>query len=256
MAIKNGKEIMLDSNTRLLLQGASGSGKTSLGGKCTRYDGLRPLHVLDFDLRIASLRTTLDAGDLDHLTYEEFRDGALPGKAWQDAVLWLNKMLLAYKKEDPALPRTIMLDSLTYALRSAMVGVLHTDGKPTDTMPYQDHYGKMGAKGIDFISKLTSLPCNIIVNVHDDIREDPITQRMMKDLALTKMMRNGIPGYFNERWHCEVTPGIQGKAPKFMVRTVSDHTVDARTCYKSLDPLESAEEVWRKVQLEKGMYNI
>ena len=255
MSIQNGKSLVLNKNTRAMVQGPSGSGKTILSGYTLRYPQARPVHWLDFDLRLESLQTVFSEKDFEHLTYESFRDGAVPGSAFQAAVLWVNKMLLAYRKEDPALPRTIVLDSLTFAARSAMVGVLHADGKPSDMQPYQDHYGKMGAKVEDLISKLTALPCNVLVSAHERLIEDKVTGRIYQDLDIINSLRNRIPGYFNERWHTEVTPAGPNKPAAYVVRTKSGHNVDARTCYASLEVIEPAAEVWHKIELEKAMRN-
>jgi AAA domain-containing protein len=242
----SGADLLLDANKRVLVYGRSGAGKTGLVGKVLEVPEMCPLYVFDFDLRVNSILAVV-ARDLivNNLTYDQFRDSTQPGKAFTDAEAKLRELTKAIS--DGTGPKTVAIDSLTFAEKSIMSRVLMMDGKAPTFPPQLNHYKSVIAQLEDFISKLCGLPINIIVTAHEDIDKDDITGQMVRGIGVTgKKLPTVLPGYFNELWYAEVQ-ALPGKAAEHILRVTPTNLVAARSVYSNkLNPSEN-HDIWKKL---------
>jgi len=244
--MSSGSDLLMDANKRCLVYGRSGSGKTGLIGKVLEVPEMCPLYVFDFDLRINSILAVVDRQCIvDNLTYDQFRDGDQAGRAFTQAEAKLRE-LSGLIREGKG-PKTIAVDSLTFAEKSIMSRVLMMDGKAPTSPPQLNHYKSIISQLEDFISKLCSLQVNIIVTAHEDIDKDEITGQMVRGIGVTgKKLPTVLPGYFNELWYAEVQ-ALPGKAAEHILRVTPTNLVAARSVYSNkLDAIET-HDIWKKL---------
>jgi AAA domain-containing protein len=244
----NGSELVQDENKRVLLYSRSGGGKTSLVGKALEVDPMCPLYVFDFDLRINSILAVVDRQRIvQHLTYDQYRDGALPGSAFTKAETKLRELDAAVKAGTG--PKTVALDSLTFMEKSVASRVLMMNGKPANSPLDLQHYKLIISQIEDFISKLCALNCNVIVTAHEGLDKDDITGAVSRGIRVVgKALPSVLPGYFNELWYAEVTAGtIKDPTPQYRIRTQPTAQVMARSIYTGrIDALET-QDIWKKL---------
>ena len=245
----DGSKLMGDKNKRVLVYSRSGGGKTSLIGKVLELDSMCPLYVFDFDLRINSILAVVDHTRIvQHLHYDQYRDGTSAGSAFSSAEAKLRD--LATELAQGRGPRTVALDTLTFMEKSIGARVLLMDGKPSNAPLQLNHYKSIIAQLEDFISKLCALDCNVIVTAHEEIEKDEITGATTRGIRVVgKALPNVLPGYFNEVWYAEVQTGTTANPlPQYKVRTVPTAQIIARSCYSGrLQPVED-QDIWRKLQ--------
>jgi AAA domain-containing protein len=242
----SGADLLLDANKRVLVYGRSGAGKTGLVGKVLEIPEMCPLYVFDFDLRINSILAVVERQLIvDNLTYDQYRDGDKPGSAFTEAEAKLRELTAAIKAGKG--PRTVAIDSLTFAEKSIMNRVLMMDGKNQLSLRQLNHYMSVIGQLEDFISKLCGLPVNIIVTAHEDIDKDEITGQMVRGIGVTgKKLPTVLPGYFNELWYAEVQ-ALPGKQAEHILRVTPTNLVAARSVYSNrLQPTET-HEIWKKL---------
>ena len=240
----NLNQLIQNDPIRALIWSATGTGKTTAGAMCVSQEIFRPLYIMDWDLRSASLRARIPQDLWQFIEVDPFRDTTIPGESFTRALSTIEKVALKGFK-------TLMIDSATFMMTAIMAKVLYTDGgKPPTTTPQLQNYMQQQGLVIDFISRLCGKPLNIIMTAHEDTSKDEITGRLFKALDLTGKLANRIPGYFNELWHCEVS-NPPGKDPEYRIRTRSDSIYAARTSFRSVEPMESQFSIWAKIAKEK-----
>jgi len=224
---------------RALIYSPSGGGKTTLAGLAALHDELRPIYFFDWDLRIASLQSIIPKEVWTYIHSDPYRDDLVSGSAFTMMMAKLEKL----EKEGF---KTVVVDSLTFAMTGIMNRVLALDGnKPGSAVPQLQNYNNQKSLATDFISRLCSKNFNVIVTCHEDTDKDEVTGRMFKSLDLTGKLAGKMPGYFNEFWHCEVQQ-LTGKEPAYVVRTRGDMIYAARTSYK-LEAIEPQALIWGKI---------
>jgi hypothetical protein len=249
----SGNDLLLDANKRVLLYGRSGAGKTGLVGKVLEVEEMCPLYVFDFDLRVNSILAVVDRSLLGGLTYDQFRDGAKAGSAFTEAEAKMRELTSLIQQGQG--PRTLAVDSLTFAEKSIMSRVLMMDGKPPLAPPQLQHYKAVISQLEDFVSKLCALPVNIIVTAHEDVDKDEITGQMVRGIGVTgKKLPSVLPGYFNEVWYAEVQ-SVPNKRAEHKIRVSPSNFVSARSVYSNnLEPVED-HGIWKKLRdLDKVAY--
>lgn len=229
-----------------LIYSPTGGGKTSLLGLMAKYEELRPIYIMDFDLRIASLRAILTPEDMSHIYFDSFRDNKVQGEAFVAAEA-ISRNIPGLCKKYGIEFKTIAIDSGTFMSTAIMNRVLMLDGgKDPGSKPNWDHYAMLQSLQAMMISRLAFCGLNFIFTCHEDTQKDETLGRVFKSVDLNGKSANRIPGYFNELWHCEVQPK-PGKDPEYVVRTRSDATYTARTSFGFLDSPEKQGDIWPKI---------
>lgn len=221
-----GTELLQEPFSTVLVSGPSGSGKTSLIGQALKVEAMCPVYVFDFDLRLNSLLAVTPKDRLEKLSFDQYRDTAsLPGSAFTAAENKLRELTDCFTKRPAEAPKTVVLDSLTFCQRVVMNRVLVVDGKPATANPELQHYKSLKNTIEPFVSRLTALPCNVIVLVHDDIEKDEATGLSYIGIDMTGQLSTRLPGYFNELWHTELvnTKPTEPAAHKVRTRSSAVH---------------------------------
>jgi hypothetical protein len=244
--MSSGKDLILDAKKRVLIYGRSGAGKTNLVGKVLEIEEMCPLYVFDFDLRLNSILATINRQLIvERLSYDQFRDGSRAGSAFTDAEAKLRDLSSLMGK--PNAPRTVAVDSLTFAEKAIMSRVLMLDGKSSTFPPQLNHYKSSIAQLEDFVSKLCALPINVVVTAHEDIDKDDLTGQMVRGIGVTgKKLPTVLPGYFNEVWYAEVA-SQPNKAAEHKIRVTPTNLIQARSVYSNkIEPIED-HGIWQKL---------
>ena len=236
-------ELVSNDPPRVLEYGPTGAGKSTLAGLIALHPQFRPVYVADWDLRIASLRRKIPSEVWQYIEVEPYRDVNIQGEAFTKLQAKLERLPAEGFK-------CFVNDSLTFCTRAVMARVLMLDGnKPPTFTPQLQHYMQSISLTEELVSRACSKNMAVIMTCHEDTQRDEILGRLYKAVDLTGKSANRIPGYFNEFWHCEVLQTTQ-KEPQYCVRTRSDMVYAARTSFKSLQPVELAEEIWGKIVKE------
>lgn len=231
---------------RALIYGVSGSAKTTLAGLMAKHEQLRPIYVLDFDLRIASLRARLTPEEMKFIYFDHYRDNKVQGEAYVAAEA-LSRNLPGLNKKYGVEFKTLVVDSGTFMATQIMNRVLMLDGgKPATTNPQLQNYLQLQSLQAEFIGRMAYSGLNFIFTCHEDTNKDEITGRLFKSVDLNGKSANRIPGYFNEIWHTEITTK-PGQEPEYVVRTRSDAIYSARTSFGHLKSLEPQADIWPKI---------
>jgi hypothetical protein len=242
--MKLNETLQLDP-VRGLIYGRSGDGKTSLLGLLALHPELRPIYVFDWDLRIGALRARLPSEIWQYVESDPYRDITIPGEAFTHMQSKMEKV----EKEGF---KSVIIDSMTFAMKGIMSRVLNLDGKPPTSTPQLQNYMAQMSLAEDTVARACGKKFNFFITCHEDTSKDEVTGRLFKSVDLTGKMAQRIPGYFNELWHCEVAQ-VSGKEAQFVIRTRSDQSFGARTSYKSLANLEQQNEIWPKIIKERAI---
>lgn len=213
-------------NVKILVYGESGTGKTCFGiGFPT------PIYCADFDGKISSASNYFsDAPEqLSGVDYDRYLPSA--GFSGRDAIDKFNSKLDEIaNSENP--PRTFMLDSLTMFAEQLMQWVI--EGNPGmkgvkmgeavggKTIPSQQHYRVLNIIFGEFITKMLSLPCHVVMTGHQDQTKDELTGRIYEGPLLSGKLKAKIPVLFEEVFRTYVDKG------NFYAQTVSDHRFSVR----------------------------
>ena len=238
-------DIVESDPIRGLVYGVSGSGKTSLLGLMALYEELRPIYYFDWDLRITSLRAKLPKEAWDFIEADPYRDTRIPGEAF-------TLMEAKIERLESSGFRTVIVDSMTFAMQGIMNRVLFLDGnKPPTSTPQLQHYMQQQSLVTSLVSRLCARKLNVFLTAHEDTSKDEVSGRLFKAVDLTGKLAQRIPGYFNEFWHTEIQQ-LSGREPEFKIRTRSDQVYAARTSFSTLDSLEDQAKIWPKILKERA----
>lgn len=171
-------ELKQSLGIKLLQLGASGVGKThraiDIG---LRYGNVC---VLDFDMNLSRMVPNLEAkGQIDKVEFETFINPGDEKACTVNGVLDLKKLdakrydnLRKYCSEIRLKPelsfQTLILDTSTF-LNSMLYEALMSDpvyGNPTNALKM---FGELGGRMTQIIKELSALPCNFILNAHEQI---------------------------------------------------------------------------------------
>ncbi len=243
---KNGNTLTTDPWLRLLIIGKSGSGKTHLVAEGLKQEWMQDAYIFDTDLRLESILSRFGTEVLDHIEYDRYRDLSTTfGGSFAKAQAKKIELTRLIQSNDPSAPKSIIIDSGSFLAKLILNEALHLDGKSSDTKPNLAHYGTLANKMERFVSELTGLPCNIILTVHENVVKDDITGALNWDIALTKSLRNTLPGYFNEVYQCKVR--TLGKDIKYEVHPRPVGGFASRTCIPEMEGTEDHKSLWNKI---------
>ena len=148
--------------------------------------------------------------------------------------------------------KTVVIDSITFMLMGLMNRVLVLGGNRASTSnPQLQDYLSQQSMVKDTLQKLMSKKINVICTFHEANDKDEYSGRVFKAFAITGKLTETVPGYFNEIWHCAISPMSPGAEPDYVVKTKSDGVYMARTTFKSLKATEKQANFWPKIVAEK-----
>ena len=131
----------------------------------------------------------------------------------------------------------IILDSATTFLDLIMDRVLTINGR-AGTWPQQDDYGPQMITFINTMRSLTSLDKVVYVTGHLEVKQDQLTQRIMRGPMMTGRLKTKIPLLFSDVFICEVESDGKGNVTH-KIQTAPDRmTTSVRTSIKGLNPFE------------------
>lgn len=178
---------------RGIIVGPQGSGKTSLAETCPAY-----VHVDSFD----------PGGTV------VLEDGIRAGRILADTRFEVDSLdnPVAYNAFDQSLQRriasgyfnainTYFLDSLTTLGVAALNLVINErikKGKHLSETPQKDDWMPQMTKIKKVIQKVASLPCNVIITAHLQMKEDKVTEQFHNQILVTGNLQQLIPILFGE----------------------------------------------------------
>lgn len=208
-----------ESYLRLLLQGESGSGKTT---KALQFPGV---WVIDCDLNLAGplrwLRENNKPLPIGYDTVDRKDDGTVvpEGMRWQRICDLLRDI---GQRAGPNL-RTIVLDSMSKMNDYNKAHVLRTN--PTKTGGFEmPSWGFFYQNWVAMIGTLTAAKINLVVTAHDRVDKDELDGSTRVFLNVQGQFQSVAGSLFTDVWHAEVKK-VAGVPPRheWIVRTVSDY---------------------------------
>jgi len=175
---------------KTLVIGDSGSGKTTLLGTFPKP------YVCDFDGKGTDLLAGVD-GWLEGYVggWERFKADL---KIWQKTGL-------------PEDCLTVGIDSLTFAADEALKAAMAKAGNSGNAT--QADWGRAIKDVKDVLGALTTLPCNVIVNVHVQVEKDELLGGIIWQPSIFgRQLPSQLPGYFDDVWSTRITPLVAGGA--------------------------------------------
>ena len=230
----NTKDLSLkDMNHKILVWGASGTGKTTFIGTMPT-----PIYVFDYDGGILSLR----GKDVEYDPYvDTVRNGILAKSAWD---MTLDK-LGEFSKECPF--ATVALDSISTLETSIIARLCAT---ASTTRPSLQVYGDLIRADKKLFLDLLALPCNIVVTAHEQVIKDEISGGLMiRPLIVGKQLPGQLPMFFDEVYRQHIGEG-KDKEVEYLIHTKGGRNFTAKSRLGVLDPVEESDfqGILRKVE--------
>jgi hypothetical protein len=206
--------VIEDHNIKVLGLGTYGTGKSTFAATFPT-----PGFVFDFDSRIATYR------EHKGWSYSSYPLTA-PGWIKFDSKDF-NKVKRAAEKGEI---KTVVFDSVTALNDMAMARAMQMnpqtspEGGPVWNIHYQIVKNLVEPK----LKAVLSLPCNVVILGHWDIRQDPKTGNIIDAVPMiTGNLKVKVPGYFDEVYAFYTEPGKGGE--RFFFRTISFGHYKARS---------------------------
>lgn len=188
-------------NTKLLLYGDSGAGKTTV---VAGMPG--PVHIADFDgkvLSAAEYYRHTNPEKLKGVSYENYSSVAGPRMAADQFNFDMGQLA----KMKPFPYKTICLDSLTtfsdasmQYLIKANPGVIKRISTQGVQLPVLQDYGMARIWFKAVIGALLALPCNVVVIAHIQVEKDEATGAILRTPMITGKLSKELPIIFGEVW--------------------------------------------------------
>jgi len=176
----------------LLLTGDVGSGKTHLL-KTAR----KPVHVDSFDPGgTKTIRQEISQGSIVADTRWEDENAADP----HVFKLWTQEFNRRVKSDYFSHFATYSIDSLTMWQQALMNYILASAGIPGKVPRWGKDYMPHKVKARNFIDRILSLPCDVIIPAHLKGDKDEVTGRITYKLQTTGDNKTKIPLMFDEIW--------------------------------------------------------
>ena len=204
-----------ESYLRLLLQGAPGTGKTTLA--CH----LPKAYIADCDLNLAGPLRWLRENNGPMPVGYDIIDREHENGAEVDPSLRYQRLIkcLAEAVKSPDI-ETIVIDSATKLSDYMIAEVLRQQGKKEMSISM---WGLYLALWKHFISRLSAQRKNFVLICHEKVEKDEIDQSLKYFIMIPGQISNIIGSLFTDVWRCEVSS--VGLPPKysFDIRTMSDN---------------------------------
>lgn len=214
MAIVTLKEASKVSRLMLINYGPSGGGKTIKSCGARRWG---KVYIADFDLKAEGLKQyfeKIDPKALDLIDYETFVDDDLMQPNAKTAIekLFATLSMFAVQAKEGKLPyATFVLDTFTSFQDAYLAHIVARNPKSSRekmthklsaemnvVFPALEDYRVHKFAQMEFFKKLVRLPLNIILNFHDDIRQDEDTGTIERGILASGALQKVFPTYFNE----------------------------------------------------------
>jgi len=189
------------SSFRAIILGESGTGKTYMLRTCPP-----PVHVDSFDPGgTQSLDDAIARGTVFADTRFEVDNPKMPSAFDLFDREFHRRKAAGYFAEIG----TYCLDSLTTLAKAALLKILKLKGRPGG-VPQQDDWLPQMTLIENVIQEISSLPCNVIVTGHLDIKEDAVTKQLLMRPMITGKLTTRIPLLFSEIYVAEAKDTSRG----------------------------------------------
>lgn len=215
--------------TKVIVFGDSGTGKT-----CFAAGFPGPIEVCDFDLKIGSA-ANFYAGNklLDDINVESYpydsKDYGGAGFRFNNDI---DKLKAAFLKgERPC--ETLVLDSFTTMSERLMEHFLKENPNVPRVkikgpiVPSQQDYGYYLNFIKKFLSELVSLPCNLVMTAHIEIKKDDKTGALLRLPMASGKISSLLPIYFEEVYMSYVEG--EGDKRRYRAQTQADRKFNCRS---------------------------
>lgn len=208
-----------DAYLRLLLQGESGSGKTT---KALQFPGV---WVIDCDLNLAGPLRFLRENNLPLPIGYDTVDFDDQGKVVPENMRWQRIGDLLSKIGERAGPdlKTLVFDSMSKMADYNKAHVLRTN--PTKTRGFeQTSWGFFYANWVKLVGTVTTARVNCVFTAHDKIDKDELDGSTRIFINVQGQFQAVAGSLFTDVWHAEVK-NVGGLTPKYewLVRTIQDY---------------------------------
>lgn len=212
------KEQAQNSRYNAIIYGPMGTGKSRLLRTCRP-----PIFVDSFDPGgTKTNRKMIEAGQMFADTRWELEDPSAPTvfPIWD-------------KEYDRRKSEGFFSQIGTYALDSAttfaacIMNTILAKAKRAGTFPFQQDYGPAMAILENVIKDFTTLPCDVILICHEDVKKDEATGRMFIGPLFWGRLTGRVPLLFDEVYHAESKETSAGV--KYSLCTKANGLVQART---------------------------
>lgn len=208
-----------DAYLRLLLQGESGSGKTT---KALQFPGV---WVIDCDLNLAGplrwLRENNKTLPIGYDTVDLKEDGTVvpEGMRWERIGTLLSKI---GERVGPEL-KTLVFDSMSKLGDYNKAHVLRTNPTKTGGMEIPS-WGFYYSNWVKLIGTVTTAKVNCVFTAHDKVDKDELDGSTRIFINVQGQFQNVAGSLFTDVWHSEVK-NVGGLTPKYewQVRTIQDY---------------------------------
>ena len=203
-----------ESHLRLLLQGAPGSGKTTLA---CHFPGA---YIADCDINLGGPIRWLKENNGPMPVGFDIIDRDENGKEIDPSLRYQRLNACLQNAIADKSVQTIIVDSATKLSDYMISEVLRQQGKKDMSIPLWGHYLALWKH---FLSQLTAQRKHFVLICHEKVEKDEIDQSLKYFVLVPGQMGNIIGSLFTDVWRCEVAGGT-GVNPKYVwqVRTMPD----------------------------------
>lgn len=243
----NARDVQQVGNPRILALGDTGSGKTSsflsLPGKKFAYlfDPNATLTLKGYDVEYEEFLPDELALNLTSLS-KKVRDQKSETRPKQDAAKagadlyhrWQDDFEQRYKNGFFSEYDWIGIDSFTTFQDMVMDGILSINGR-AGQFPQEDDYPAQMTVLSNVIRTLVGMGIGVYVCGHNELKQDSVTHKLVKQPLMTGRLRTKLPLLFSEILQFEATADMNGNV-SYVCQTKPDRqNVLVRTSMKGVD---------------------
>lgn len=233
-------EIKTEGNLKILVYGASGSGKTVFAAGFPY-----PMLYLDFDMKAdsAALFYKDQPERLDQIDVRQLGE-AMSGSPIEQLTRIINNELIPQQNAGAMKYKTIVIDSLT-TFSSATLNYIITSNpgvkrsvSKQGAQPQISDYGILRREFQKLIPGILSLPCNIVMLGHIATEKDETTGQIFRGPHMDGSFARDLPIYFKEVYFSSVNDKRE-----YMLQTQSNSTHTCRSQIPGLpNPVKTSYE--------------
>ena len=216
--------------SNFFITGESGSGKTVLSSTAPA-----PILIDSFDPRgTESIESEIQNKRVIPDTRWEYDDPKVPNvfDSWEKN-FWNRKKNGMFE-----LLGTYVLDSSTGLLKAIMNKVLKQAGRPGST-PQQNDWLPQMTLFENVMNVVASLPCNVIVTNHLDMKEDQVTGQLLMRPMVTGKLNVRVPLLFSEIYVLETKQTSKGVEYSLLTQSTGRYMARTRIGRGVFEPREA-----------------